>query len=418
MLARLTKAGTAILVVSLGLITAPTASAATTAEGTPTDYAMSALSYATQVDGGDLPLGVGKLGIASLSCTNLAGLSKTTREASIPLQGLATVSGAQSHVFTYQVGDKVSSWGTHKIAKVTLIDVGGIGTLSLSAIKSNAHAYHDATGYHAETHTSLGKITLTLLGIPVDFPVPPVGQSITIPGLAEISVGAGTTTVTENGASASASAVTIKFFPTDSTIVLASTHASISGHVRSALFEGSSTGVTANVLDGTIKVGKTPYLAMPCRGTGGHVRSRDVASVDLGTLGSVGALSTSEYAKKTANHANSWQEADVAGVSLLNDTLVVTGVVGRVSASYTKGGDVVTSNEGTEVASVTFNGTVIELPAHGSIDIPGVATLSTDVEHQYANGLKLTALQITLLGGTGGVINLATVRTVIKPSGL
>jgi hypothetical protein len=157
---------------------------------------------------------------------------------------------------------------------------------------------------------------------------------------------------------------------------------------------------------------------MPCRGTGGHVRTRDVASVDLHPIGTIGALSASEYAKKTKTHANSWQEADVAGASLLGDTLVITGVVGRASASYVKGGTVETSSEGTKVAEVTLNGTVVELPAQGTIELPGIARLSTDVEQQYENGLKVTALRIELLGGTGATINLGTVKTIIKPSGL
>jgi hypothetical protein len=418
MLAKVTKIGTAILVASLGLITAPSASASTTAQGTPTDYAMAASGYATQVTGGDIPAGVGKTAYSAIGCTNLAGLHKTAREANIPLNGLLTASAAVTRTWTITDGVTTSAWATHKIAKVTLVDIPLVGTLTLDGIVSRSHTYHDASGYHAVANTSLGKITLTLLGIPVNFPVPPAGQSVTVPGVAKISVGAGQTSVTADGATASATAVTLQFFPTDTTVVLAASRSSISGNVRAALFEGSSTGITANALGGAIKVGKTPYLAMPCRGTGGHVRTRDVASVDLGTLGSVGALSTSEYAKKTQTHAHSWQQAEVAGVSLLDDSLVITGVVGKVSASYAKGGDVVTSDEGTQVASVTFNGEVIELPAHGSVDIPGIATLTAGLEKQIPNGLKVTALQVKLLGGTGATINLATVRTVIKPSGL
>jgi len=418
MLAKLTKVGTAILVASLGLIAAPSASAATTAQGTPTDYALAASGYATHVTGGAVPAGVGKTAYSAIGCTNLAGLTKSAREATISLDGLATVSGAVTRNWTITDGTTVSAWGTHKIAKVELVNVAGIGTLSLEGLIARSHAYHDGSGYHAVANTSLGKITLTLLGIPVNIPVPPAGESVTIPGLAKISVGAGHTTVTSAGAVASATAVTLEFFPTSTTVVLASSRASISGDVRSALFEGSSTGVDANAAGGVVKLGRTPYLAMPCRGTGGHVRTRDLASVDLPPIGTVGAMSTSEYAKKTMTHAHSWQEADVAGVSLLNDTLVVSGVVAKASASYAKGGEVVTSSEGTVVASVTFNGEVITLPAQGSVDIPGVATLSTDVETQYANGLKVTALRIQLLSGTGATINLGTVRTVIKPSGL
>lgn len=81
-----------------------------------------------------------------VSCTNLAGVSKWNTQASIPLQGPATVSGASTHTWTTQVGDKISAWAKHKIAKVTFVDVLGLGTLSLDGIDSVSHAYHDGTG--------------------------------------------------------------------------------------------------------------------------------------------------------------------------------------------------------------------------------------------------------------------------------
>jgi len=348
----------------------------------------------------------------------MAGLNRVNEQASVPLGGVLTANGLRSRVFTVEVGDKVSSWSTHRIAGVTLVDVAGIGTLSLKAISSISHAYHDGTGFHATAVGSLGSITLTFLGIPVNIPVPPPGQSVTIPGLAEISIGAGTVKETAKGASGSINAVTVHFLPTDTTVVLGHANSRIGSNVRSALFTGNSIGAKATLAGGAVQLGKTPFLVMPCRGTGAHVKTRDVAGADLGALGSIGALSTSEYAKKTVNKANSWNEADVADVSLLGGSLLVHGVTGRANASYVKGGSVVTDSTGTTVVSVTFNGQVINLPPQGTINIPGVADLTTDIEHQYPNGLSVIALRIELLGGSGATIDLGSVRTFIHPSGL
>ncbi len=418
MLGRIQTVCTVVMVSSIGLITSQAATAAGPQVGTPTDYALTASGYATVLSGGGVPADSGKTAFQVISCTNQAGLSKWNTQASIPLTGLASVSGAATHTWTTSVGDKVSAWANHKIAKVTFVDVAGLGTLSLDGIVSLSHAYHDGTGYHATSTASLGSITLTLLGIPVDIPVPPAGQTIVVPGVAELTVGAGTSAEGVNGASASVSAVTVHFIPTDTTVVLASSRAEISGQVRSALFRGSSTGAEARAAGGAVRLGKTPYLVMQCRGTGGHVRTRDVASGDLGALGTLGALSTSEYAKKTLTRASSWQQADVADVSLLGNSLQITGVVARASATYVKGGQVQTSSEGTQVAQATLNGTVVDLPEQGTLELPGVASITTDLEVESSNGLSVTALRIALLDGSGVTIDLGTVRTFITPSGL
>jgi len=418
MLAKLTKIATAMSVVAVGLLSAPAATASGTAVGTPTDYSLGGSAFGTHVVGGSVPANSGKTAFAVIGCTNQAGLNRVNAEASIPLGGVLTANGLRSRVFTVQVGDKVSSWSTHRIASVTLVDVAGIGTLSLKGISSVSHAYHDGTGFHATAAGSVVSITLTLLGIPVDIPVPPAGQSVTIPGLAEISIGKGVINETDHGATGSIDAVKLHFLPTDTTVVLGHANSRIGSNVRSALFTGNSIGAKATLAGGVVQLGKTPFLIMPCRGTGGNVKTRDVAGANLGGLGSIGALSTSEYAKKTTTHAHSWNEADVADVSLLGGTLLIHGVTGRVNASYASGGSVVTDSDGTTVLSVTFNGNPISLPPQGTVNIPGVADLSTDVEHVYPNGRSVVALRVELLGGSGATIDLGSVRTFIHPSGL
>jgi hypothetical protein len=418
MLGTLSKLSTALLVTSIGVLVAPSATAAGTTVGTPTNFALTASGYATHVAGGGLPAGSGKTAFQIVSCTNVAGISKWNVQANIGLHSLANLSAASTHTWTTSVHGKVSAWASDKIAKATFVDVAGLGQLSLDSITSVTHAYHNGAGYHATAAAGLGSITVTVLGVSNSFPVPNPGETLVIPGLAEITLGAGATAETASGASAALNAVTVHFLPTNTTVVLAHSNTSISGNVQSALFHGSSTAAQANAAGGAVTLGKTPYLVMNCQGTNGQIRKRSIASVGFGTLGSATELSTSEAASKTTTTANSWQRAHVTGASLLNGSLQISGVTGKVSASYVTGGQVQTSDAGTRIAQVTLDGSVITLPAHGSVDLPGVATLSTDVEQPYANGLAVTALRITLLDGSGVTINLATVKTFIQPSNL
>lgn len=414
------KVFVAVFATSLAVLSLPSAALAATTPSTdgPTAYALSASGYASRVDGGNLPAGSGKSAFAVIGCTNLAGLSTSRSAVSIPIKDLVTISGARTRAWTTEVGGKVSAWSSHKIAKATFVNIAGLGTLSLDGIASLTHSYHDATGYHATTTSSVGSITLTLLGIPVDFDIPPIGQTLSIPGVADISLGAGTTNENAAGASATNDAVKIDFVPSDTTIYLAHAHSQISGGVRSALFRGTSSGVSVNALDGALRVAKQPFLVMKCRGTGGHEVDNNTAAVDLGALGSASGLATSEWAKQTTTKARSWQQADVAGISLAGGALQISGVTGRASAAYNVDGSVTTSTAGTTVASVMLNGEALTLPPQGTLDIPGIASLTTDVESQITNGVSVIALQITMLDGTGATINLAAVRTQIKPSGL
>lgn len=416
MIGKMSRTAVALVAASVGILSAAPAMAAPATTKVPTSFAFGASGYAARVDGSSLPAGVGRVAYAAIGCTNYAWVSQHASQAALNLTGIGTVHGAHTHVFTTTNSGLTSSWAVHKIASVDLLNLAGLGQLSLTGISSITHTSHDSTGYHATTKAGLAKITLTVAGIPLNIPVPPIGQTLTIPGLANLTLGAGTATADSAGASASLDAVKLQIIPLGVTLWLGHAQSKISGNVRSALFQGGSYGLDANAGTGTIKLAKTPNLPMACKGTGGNVRESDAAGLNLGGL-TIGALKATDMGKSTATSASMFAEGDVASLDWPAAQLNISGIVGRANASLHHG-VVTTSTAGTTSGTITLNGNPYTLSPGGTLTIPGIASITSDVEKQITNGVSVISLQITLLDGTGAVINLGQAKAQILPSGL
>jgi hypothetical protein len=212
--------------------------------------------------------------------------------------------------------------------------------------------------------------------------------------------------------------VTVELIPTGTKVLLGHTHAQIHDGVQSALFNGSSYGIKVSVAGGVGRVGATPSLSLPCQGTKGATITRGVATIDLGAIGTVQGVSASQSADQSQTSADGWERGKAARIDLAGGDLIITGVVGRAHASYTVGGGVQRDTKGTKLAKVIFNGSELQFPAHGSLVINGIAELTPKVIHRTAHGISVTALQITLLSGSGATINLGHAQVKITPSGL
>jgi hypothetical protein len=66
----------------------------------------------------------------------------------------------------------------------------------------------------------------------------------------------------------------------------------------------------------------------------------------------------------------------------------------------------VRSARGTQVGTITANGQVQTFPRTGVLEIPGVARLERRVVTRSRNGITVVALRVTLLDGSGAVIDL------------
>lgn len=419
MISRLFNTSVALALATGGLLLVDTAASATSAHplAEPTSYALSASGYASRLQGGGVPADSGPTAFQVIGCTNLAGLSKTNTQASINLSGLGTLSGAKTHVWTTRQNGVVSAWARNTITDADFFDT-GLGSLNLHAIVSQSRAYHSDSGFHAKTTAKLGSITLTVAGVPTNFPVPAPGETLTIPGVAKITVGVGNRSKTNHGAEATIDSVTVLLIPSDTTVTLGHTHAQIHDGILSALFSGFSYGVQMTIVGGAGDVGQTPRLVMPCQGTNGQVRIRSIADVDLSPLGTVHGVSASQYADQTQNSAEAWERGKAGKTTLAGGTLVITGVVGRAHATLTTGSPVQKDAKGTTLAKVVFNGEVLQFPNNGPLVIDGVASLQPKLVHRTRNSISVTALQITLLDGSGATINLGHAKVKIIPSGL
>lgn len=415
-----------LLLVDTGAIAAttstasPTTASPTTASPsstTPTSYALAASGYASRVEGGSVPVDSGATAFQAIGCTNQAGLSKTNTQATVRLPGIGRLSAARTRVWTTDLAGVTTAQGRDSISKVVFADT-GLGSVSLDGIVSRSQAFHDEAGFHAKTRASLGSITLTLLGVETHFPVPAPGQSVTIPGVATITVGAGINTETANSAEATLDAVTVELIPTGTTVHLAHSHAQIQDGIQSAVFGGSSYGTQMKVIGGIGQIGQTPRIVMPCQGTNGKLRVRNIASVALPPVGSVDGLSASQSAAQTATTANAMERGEAAKATLAGGALVITGIRGQANASYTTGSSVLRDASGTTLAKVVFNGQVLRFPRTGPLVIPGVASLTPKLVRRIHDGIDVTALQITLLDGSGAIINLGHAKVRITPSGL
>jgi hypothetical protein len=404
----------AVLPVCAGLALAAGPTFAGTKGTTSTDYAFKTSGFGTLVIGGQLPVGSTTTGYQLIGCTNQAGKSRTNNVSEATLPGLGTASGIKTHIWTTSRGGVVASHSTHSIAELVLAQ-SQLGSLAVTAITSQAEAFHDDSGFHATTATRIGGLSFTPSGGQAQtVPLPTPDQPITVPGLATIYAGQHLTQHTGTGASADAFALRVDVLPTGASVRIAKSHAALSAGLTSGVFRGRSAATHVIKAGGDIvRSGPNPLSVMPCQGTYGRTREQSLASVDLGGQLVVKGATSSERGSQTADSAGGVSRAEVAKVSLAGQ-VVIHGVVGRASVRRTPDG-MTASAHGTRLASVTVAGQKQVFPKSGVLRIPGVAELERSVVTRSHHGISVIGLRITLLDGSGAVIDLAEAKLRIRP---
>lgn len=376
-----------------------------------TPYALLGSGYGTQVSGGQIPVNSGTTSFTSTGCTARTGVEKSNTEAASTLPGgLGTVGAVDTQLFTRKDGNRIGVVSKHSVAGVTL-NLGGQASLGLSALTSTAFAYHNKTGFHSQTETTIGGLSITIAGVTQTLPLPTPNTPIAIPGLATISLGKTYKKTTDKLAVAQARAVQIDVTATGSRVRVAGSYARMESPLKSGRLGGSANTTRIAVLGDLITSGKTLQTLMPCVGTDGQVQTQSAAAVNLADQIVIGAAESSQKGTQTAKRAWGYEQAKVASVNLGNGALVINAIQGRAYASRVKGKGVFTSSAGTTIGSITANGTEQAIPDPGqSLTIPGVASITPNVVEKIKDGIHVIALQITLLDGTGAVINIGEAK--------
>lgn len=386
------------------------------AHKTPTDFALRTSGYGTRVKGGQVPAQSGTTAYDVIGCTNTAGITRENHQASTALPGLGTVSGVTTHVWTTKKGDVVSSWSRHKVASVVLSD-SPMGTLKINAVQTTARAFHDAKGFHSDADTEIGGLSFVPpTGPAMTLPLPAPGKPVDIPGFGTVTLGHSVQHKNAHSARVFANGLKVDLTASGSEVHIAHAQAEIFDGIVHGIFHGSAAGLSGNLGGGVADLGRNPLSLMPCQGTDGKVLTKSLASAQGSTQLALTGLHNEQKAKQ--NDAKSWgfERSTVASLNLGGGQLEVTGIVGQ--ANVTRGGGKITrSIDGTQVGTVTANGQAQTFPDTGVIEIPGVAKLERGVVTKLSTGLQVIGLRITLLDGSGAVIDLATAKLKIGKSG-
>lgn len=384
----------------------------------PTNFGLHAMGYGTAIKGGQIPLASGATGFAHITCTTLAGLNRANGVANVNLPGLGTIDALTTKVATIKKGKTVSAVSEHKLAGITLLQT-ALGSLSLGAVSSTARVWHDAGGFHSEVSSQVAGIVLTLPDQdPQVIAIPTPGQPIEIPGLLRITLGESKEVKREHFVFARAQALLIEILPTNTKVKIALSRARMTDGVVNSIMSGYAAGLKGKVLntgdDSIVTIGRTPTKDLPCEGTDGVVKQTRTVGLNIPAALEVGAAQAKVYGVQWGRRrAKAWTEASIAHVDLGAGALVIDGIKARANVKRVPG-KLVRNIKGSEFLTITANGEPQTIPPIGVIEIPGLAKIEQNVVTKVRGGIQVIALQITLLDGTGAVIDLGVARAQVK----
>ena len=397
--------------------TATTAAAPSVLEKrTRTPFVFKGNGYGTSVEGGELPVDSSRVALGSMACTTIAGRKNRNFVEESEIPGLGTVRGVFSRVVSKKKGGTTFQKSKHKVAELVLGDTSS-GRLSISGIVSTTKASFDAEdGWQASADTKIAGITFTPPGgDPQTIPIPSPGQSIPIPGLATITLGRmiEKPEPAKDRSRAYAVGVVVELVPSGTTIKLARSMSKLERGFKTGIFGGSAIPVKAKVLGELAEVGRVVREVMPCLGTDGEVLEADAADVNLGDQIVVQAASARQRGKQTNRQAVGTEVARIAQLDLGGGALVLDAIESRATVTRMKNGRLKRSATA-KVGSITGgDGDPQSLEDLDGLEIPGVLKIETGLKKKIKDGIRIVGLRITLLDGTGAVIDLATSKLSI-----
>ena len=397
--------------------TAATASAPTVLEKrTRTPFVFKGNGYGTSVEGGELPVDSGRLALSSMACTTIAGKQNRNFVEESEIPGLGTVRGVSSKVVSRKKGSTTFQRSKHKVAEVVLAE-SPLGKLAIDGIVSTTKASFDTkTGWKASADTKLAGITFTPpVGPPQTIPIPSPGQTVPVPGLANITLGRMIEKPEpgKNRSRAYAVGVVVEVIPTGTTVKLARSMSKLEKGFKTGIFGGSAIPVKAKVLGELVQVGRVARQVMPCLGTDGELVATDAADVNLGDQVVVQAASARQKGKQTNRRAVGTEVARIAKLDLGDGALVLDAIESRAKVTRLKSGKLKRSASAKVGAITAGGGDAQSLEELDGLEIPGLLKIETGLRKKIKDGIRMIGLRITLLDGTGAVIDLATSKMTI-----
>jgi hypothetical protein len=411
LLALSTAAATAVALVPQtgeATLSPPQASSSVVAARAATSFGLGGFAYGSLVSGGSLPANSGRTSLAVLGCTRQTGVSDTNTLASIDLgTGLGTVSGMRSVTKTYRASN-----GSVNVRSVNSIAQVGSDTsaLQINGIHTMARTWHDASGFHRTSRTTIGDVFS--LGVLQSR----VGNVITIPGVATLTLNSRKGSATTHGASMEVNAVTVDVTATNTKAVLGHAGANIRDGLVTGLLGGVGIAAKGSALKGVVKTGQVARQPLRCQGTNGVWHTNKTIGVDAPNVIHLGVATGSARGDQIdRTHGYAQTRGHVARAAIgSSHNLVIKGVVG--AANVTKSGaNLVKTTRGTHILSITFKGRTLRIPTAGhTTSVGGLAVLSVPKVSKTKYGISVVALRVTLTG-TLATLDLGVAKASIRP---
>jgi hypothetical protein len=378
------------------------------------DFALKASGYGSAATGGQVPADSGQTAFMAVGCATKVGIDKENHEAESTAPGLGKATDVKTELWTREVNGVVSTYAQNTTNKLVIAQ-SGLGSIQIKAITAWAHSFHDAKGFHAETKTDVGSIQFVPPGggAPQQMDIPTPGNPVEIPGLATITVGRSKKHVDADGAQAQANALIVTKTASGTKSKVGQAKAQVLNGVTHGTFHGYSAGSSSLSANGNVSNGRTPLSLMPCQSTDGKVTTKKIQHSDLGGGVLASGLQSQQFAEDRANKSVAWERGSVSHLTFGGDQLDVNGIIGKVTA-VRQGGKVTTSIKGSTVGTITANGEEQQFPDTDMLNIPGVAKLERFITEKTRNGISVIALRITLLDGSGSVIDLGQAKIAIR----
>lgn len=412
-----------------------------------TPFAYMGSAFGTRVTLGDPGLGglsSGRTAWTVLGCTAMAPIRNTNNIASVSLQenSMIRVGAVESEVTSYR-RPKKKLYGSRSTTRVAGLSLGPEDgpQLKFGAFTTVANAFNRNGRFGGNVNVDVLKVDH--IGIvesagPVGEPLAQLldaidagdnqlieqllaqapADGIEIPGLGTIYP-AGESRIRKGPKKAVTQAWGFRvLLENGSRVVIGRTYAQIESAHPSGVFAGQAFGLEAKAAEGLLGIGRNPNRILPCVGTGGEWRSNTIAKIgDPANNISAGVLNAEVLGDPRRNgSAVARARASVADVVLGGGALEIQGVVGQVNVFQNRRGKVIRRNiNGTSVGAIIVDGEPQQVPAPGeSLQIPGVVFIKAGVRTNLGKrGVRVHALRVELLDGTGLVLNIGTARAKI-----
>lgn len=431
---RAALSGVLVCLAGSSLAVVGTASSATAATAYST-YALSSHGFTSQVDSGVLSLRSAPTAYSVLGCSRKTGYTRTNNLAQAD-NGEAKIDAARTVQQSYKNSGHYTVLSSTSTAAAATFGSSTFG-IKITGLRNVAKVYATRTGrLHASstfTFADIKAVGPTPLPAALNQPASVILKQLAangpvlIPGIGTLKLGAQGAATNSTTARAAGTGLQVHLFGADqvngtaddSDVTLVRSYAQLSKAATNGLFSGAAWGLDASAVGGIAAAGQNPYTPLGCLGTKGEVVTRSLVGLDLASSNQVAAngLRNRVYGRQNAPSGGltGWTESAIADVDVAGG-LHVEGIRARAKAVRSRSGRV--SQASTQViGSITVNGTPHAVPSPGqSFTIPNLATVAVPKPVKTSNGIRVTALRVTLLSGSAAqsVINLGNATVSVR----